>query len=144
MPWSFSVSFSCNSMPNSGCSAFHGVNPNYKKLHIITAAPKLVKKVNVFDTDCMPVLVLKNCEPWLLYWIVGRSHLWSLYLWILGKVLWWQTTTLLVSPLWLVKSLKNYLILGLLMTLINVAFLWFPVWFQVFSVNFRSSASWIW
>ena len=29
MPSSFCVSFSCNSMPCSGCSTLHGVNPNF-------------------------------------------------------------------------------------------------------------------
>ena len=29
----FRVSFSCNSMPHSGCSALNGVNPNFKKFN---------------------------------------------------------------------------------------------------------------
>ena len=76
-------------------------------------------------SDCIPVMVLKNCEPVLLYipaelfisiciWkslvfqIVWRSHWWSLYLIrMLGKGLQLKTTILLVFLLWLVKSLKN-------------------------------------
>ena len=53
------------------------------------------------DPDCIPVVVLKNCEPELSYTLaelfnkclkepfffqtVGRSHLWSLYLRMMGK-----------------------------------------------------------
>ena len=29
--WDTVASFSCNSMAHSGCSALHGVNPNYKE-----------------------------------------------------------------------------------------------------------------
>ena len=72
--------------------------------------------------DCIPVVVLKKSEPELSYIpaelfnmclkslvfeIVGRSHLWSLYLRMLGKGLLLKTTALLVFFLWLVKSLKN-------------------------------------
>ena len=32
--WSFCASFSCNSMPFSGCSALHVLNPNFKKITI--------------------------------------------------------------------------------------------------------------
>ena len=60
--------------------------------------------------DCIPVVVLKNCEPELSYilaellnmclkesfQIVERSHWWSLYLRMLGKDLLLKTTTLLV------------------------------------------------
>ena len=72
--------------------------------------------------DCIPVVVLKNCEPELSYVlaklfnkclkslvfrIVGRSLRWSLCLRMLGKGLQLKTTALLVFFLWLVKSLKN-------------------------------------
>ena len=69
------------------------------------------------------LVVLKNCEPELSYilaeffnmclkescffQIVGRSHLWSLYLRMLGKGLLLKSSTLLVFFLWLVKPFKN-------------------------------------
>ena len=61
--------------------------------------------------DCIPVVVLKNCEPELSYiladlfnkclkesclQIVGRSHWWSLYLRMLEKGLQLKATALLV------------------------------------------------
>ena len=72
--------------------------------------------------DCIPVVVLKNCEPELSYILAKvfnnclkescfpdcwKSHRWSLYLKMLGKGLLLKTTTQLVFFLWLVKSLKN-------------------------------------
>ena len=78
----------------------------------------MVKKVIMnFDLlkasgpDCIPVVVLKNCEPELSYilaelssnclgglvfQIIGRFHQWSLYLKMLGKVLQLKTTALLL------------------------------------------------
>ena len=99
------------------------------KLHNISITPKMVKKVITnFDSskasgpDCIPVVVLKNCEPELSYIlaklfnkclkescfpIVGRFLWWSLCLRMLGKGLQLKTTAPLVFFLWLVKSLKN-------------------------------------
>ena len=99
------------------------------KLHNISVTPKMVEKVIMkFDLskasgpDCIPVVVLKNCEPEpsyilanssisvlrsLVFQIVGRFCLWSLYLRMLGKGLLLKTTALLVFFLCLVKSLKN-------------------------------------
>ena len=72
--------------------------------------------------DCIPVVVLKNCElelsyilaelfnkclKCLVFQIVGRFLQWSLYLRILEKGLQLKTTALLVFFVWLVKSLKN-------------------------------------
>ena len=71
--------------------------------------------------DCIPVVVLKNCEPELSYiltelfnvseslvfQIVGKSHQWFLYLRMLRKGLLLKTTVILALFLWLVKSLKN-------------------------------------
>ena len=68
--------------------------------------------------DCIPAVVLKNCEPELSYilaelvrvlrslvfQIVGRFHQSSLYLKMLGKGLLLKTAIFL---LWLVNSLKN-------------------------------------
>ena len=125
--------------------------------------------------DCIPVVVLKNCEPELsyipllkkcpyseLFWfvfscnqteygeiqsispylvqmqentghnnskyghflcsalaersLVGYSHWWSLYLKMLGKCLQLKTIALLAFYLWLVKSLKNLLMIRFLIT----------------------------
>ena len=100
------------------------------KLHnIYSVTPMMVKKVImnldlliVSGPDCMPVVVLKNCEPGHSYilaklfnnclkescfQIIGRFQGWSLYLRMLGKGIQVETTALLVFFLWLVKSLKN-------------------------------------
>ena len=45
---------------------------------------------------------------YVLFQIAGKSHLWSLYLRMLGKGLLLKTISLLVFFLWLVKSLKNF------------------------------------
>ena len=117
------------------------------KLHNISITPKMVKKVitnldssKASGPDCVPVVVLKNCEPELSYILAelfsmflkescfGRSHWRFPYLRMLGKGLLLKTSALLVFFLWLVKSLKNLQILGLLITLRNMAFI-FQVWF---------------
>ena len=98
------------------------------ELHNISVTSKMVKKVvmnldlsKVSGPDCIPVVVVKNCDPELSYilaelfsvlmsvvfQIVGRFHQWSLYLTMLGKGVQLKATTLLVFFLWLVKSLKN-------------------------------------
>ena len=101
------------------------------KLHNISVTPKMVRRVvmnldmaKASVPDCVPVVVLKNCEPELCYILafnksstslltslffqfVRMFHLWSLYLRMLGKVLLLKTTALLVFFLWLVKSSKN-------------------------------------
>ena len=86
------------------------------KLHNTSVTPKMIKKVimnldlsKASGTDCIPVVVLKNCEPELSYilaelfnsvlsslvfQIVGRFHQWSLYLRMLGRVLQLKTTIL--------------------------------------------------
>ena len=96
---------------------------------LIFLKPKMVKKVimnldssKASGPDCVPVVVLKNCEPELPYisaelfsmclkeyffQIVAMYHWWSLYLRMLGKGLQLKTTALLVFFLWLVRSLKN-------------------------------------
>ena len=110
----------------------------------ISATPKMVKKVimnldllKAYGPDCIPVVVLKECESELSYilaelWrslvfqIVGRFHQWSLYLKMLGKGLQLETTALLVFFVWLVKSLKSLEIIELL---IMWSFYGFTVWF---------------
>ena len=58
----------------------------------------------------------------LVFQIVERFHQWFQYWRMFGKGLQLKTTTLLVLFLWLVKSLKNLLRIGLLITLRTVAF----------------------
>ena len=97
------------------------------KLHNISVTPKMVKKIlmdldlsDVSGPSCIPVVVLKNCEPKLSYVLAelfskclkescfGRFHWWSLYLKMLGKGLQVKTTAISVIFLWLIKSLKNF------------------------------------
>ena len=90
----------------------------FSLLELISITPKMVKKVTMnldlskaSGPDCIPVVVLKNYEPELSYILaelfnkclrslvfqtVGKFHLWSLYLRMLGKGLQLKTTTLLV------------------------------------------------
>ena len=100
------------------------------KLDNISVTPKMVKKVitnldssKASGPDCIPVVVLKNCEPEFSYILAELfniclrescfSDCWkvslvSLYLRKLRKGLKLKTTALLVFFLWLVKSLKNF------------------------------------
>ena len=126
----FAENFSMNSnLDDSGISLPVFPSRTNLKLHKFSVSPKMVRKV-VMNLDlskasgpyCIPVVVLKNCEPELSYilaelfnkclkescfQIVGRLHPWSLYLRMFGKGLLLKTTTLLDFFLWLVKSLKN-------------------------------------
>ena len=76
------------------------------KLHNIPGPPKLVKKFIIdldpktSGRDCIPVVVLKTCEPELPD-ILAEVFSMSL----IG--LWLKTAALLVFFLWLEKSLKN-------------------------------------
>ena len=122
--------FSLNSnLDDSGVSLPVFPSRTNLKLHNISITPKMVRKVvmnldlsKACGPDCIPVVVLKNCEPELSYilaelstsvlrslvfQIVGRFRLWSLYLRMLGNGLLLKTTALLVFFLWLVKSLRN-------------------------------------
>ena len=127
----FAENFSLNSnLDDSGISLSVFLSRTNLKLHNISVTPKMVRKVvmnidlsKASGPDCIPVVVvLKNCEPELSYilaeifnkclkesffQIVGRFHLWTLYLRMLGKGLLLKTTGLLVFFLWLVKSLKS-------------------------------------
>ena len=125
----FAKNFSKNSnLDDSGISLPISPSRTNLKLHNISITPKMVKKVvtnldssKASGSDCIPVVVLKNCEPELSYiltelfnmseslvfQIVGKSHQWSLYLRMLRKGLLLKTTVMLVLFLWLVKSLKN-------------------------------------
>ena len=123
----FAENFSKNSnLHDSGISLLVFPSTTNLKLHNISVTPKMVKKVIInldltkaSGPDCIPVVVLKNCELELLYILAELFNMcltescfpdcWkvSLYLRMLGKDLQIKTTTLLVFFLWLVKSLKN-------------------------------------
>ena len=99
------------------------------KLHDISVTPKIVKKVirnldlsKVSGPDCIPVVVLKNCEPELSFILAELFNkclkesrfpdCWKVSSVVLvfknvGKGLQLKTTALLVFFLWLLKSLKN-------------------------------------
>ena len=99
------------------------------KLHNISVTPKMVRKVvmnldlsKASDPDCIPVVVLKNCEPELSYTLAelfnkclkesSFADCWNVSSVVpvfknVGKGLLLKTTALLVFFLGLVKSLKN-------------------------------------
>ena len=99
------------------------------KLYNIPLIPKMVKNIitnldlsKVSGADCIPVVVLKNCErelPYILAELFNKClkefcfpECWkvsSVFLALknVGKILKLKTTTLLVFFLWLVKPLKN-------------------------------------
>ena len=103
-----------------------------------TVTPKKVKRVitNLYSSkasgpDYIRVVILKNCESQLSYILAEFFSVclkWSYFpdCWkislvvpvfrMLGKNLHLKTTALLIFFLWLVKSLKNLLIIGFLIT----------------------------
>ena len=100
----FAISFSKKSnLDDSGISlAVFGTRTNLI-LHQISVTPRMVKKaITNLDSSkasgpiCIPVIVLKNCEPELSYKLaelyIGMSHRWSLYLRMLGASLQLKTT----------------------------------------------------
>ena len=105
----FAKNFSKNSnLDDSGISLPLFPSTTNLKLHNISVTPKMVKKVitnfhssKASGSDCIPVVILKNCESELshkpaelfnmclkksFFQIVTRSHWWSLYLRMSGKV----------------------------------------------------------
>ena len=115
----FAKNFSKNSnLDDSGIFLPVVLSRTNLKLHNISSTPKIVQKVitnldssKASGPDCIPVVVLKDCEPELSYipaklfnfclkdlvfQIVGRTHWWSLYLRMLAKGLLLKTITLLV------------------------------------------------
>ena len=125
----FAKNFSENSnIDDSGISLPIFCSITNLTLHNISVTSKMAKKVTAnLDSskasgpDCIPVVVLTNCELELSYilaklhnmcvnkscFFVWRSHQWSLYLKLLGKGLHLRNISLLLFFLWLVKSLKN-------------------------------------
>ena len=126
----FAENFSKNSnLDDSGISLPVFPSRTNLKLHKISVTPKMVIKVitnldlsKASGPDCIPVVVLKNCEPELSYILAELfskclnlccfSDCWKVSLVVpvfknVGKGLQLKTTTLLVFFLWLVKSLKN-------------------------------------
>ena len=96
---------------------------------------KLLEKALEPKPPYILVKLFNMCLKEYCFQIVGRFHLWSLYLRISGKDLQLKTTTLLVFFL-----SKNLRIISLLIILRNMAFL-FPLAFQVFLIKYRFSDS---
>ena len=77
----FAEKFSKNSnLDDSGISLPVFPSRTNLKLHNISVTPKMVRKVvmnldlsKVSGPDCIPVVVLKNCEPELSYILAGES-----------------------------------------------------------------------
>ena len=125
----FAENFSMNSnLDDSGISLPVFPCRTNLKLHNISVTSKMIKKVlmnldlsKASGPDCIPVMILKNCEPERCYIVAKLFGMCrkescfpdclkvssSLYLRMLGNGLQLKITTLLVFFLWLVKSLKN-------------------------------------
>ena len=122
--------FSLNSnLDDSGTSLPVFPSRTNLKLHNISVTPKMVRKVvmnldlsKASGPDCIPVVVLKNCEPELSYILAELfkkclkescfPDCWKVSSVIpvfknVGKGLLLKSTALLVFVLWLVKSLKS-------------------------------------
>ena len=131
--------FNNSNLDNSGISLPVFPPRTNLKLHNISITPKMVKKVKmnldsskVSSPDRILAVVLKNCEPELSYMSAELFNIrlkkscfpdcWkvSLVVPVFKKVgersILLKTIALLVFFLWLVKSLKNLLIIGLLIT----------------------------
>ena len=127
-----------SNLDDSGTSLSVSPSRTNVKLHNISENPKMVQKF-ITNLDlakgpgphCIPVVVLKNCETELSYILAGVFNkclkesffpdCWKVSLVVpviknLGKGLQLKTTALLIFFLWLVKSLKNLLIIELLIT----------------------------
>ena len=120
----FGKNFSKNStLDDSGISLPVFPYRTNLKLHNISITRKMVKKVimnldssEVSGPDCIPVVVLKNCEPELSYILAELFNMclkescfpdcWKVSS-VVGKGLLLKSTALCVFFLWLVQSLKN-------------------------------------
>ena len=126
----FAENFSLNSnLDDSGISLPVFPSRTNLKLHNISVTPTRVRKVvmnldlsKAFSPDCIPVVVLKNCEPELSYILAELLNkslkepffqdCWKVssvvpVFKMLGKGVLLKTTALLVFFLWLVNSLKS-------------------------------------
>ena len=126
----FPENFSKNSnLGDSGISLPVCLSRTNMKLHDISVTPKMARKViknldlsKTSCPDCIPVVVLKNCEPEHSYMLAELfikclkescfPDCWKVLLVVpvfknVGERSKAKTTTLLVVFLWLVKSLKN-------------------------------------
>ena len=125
----FAENFSENSnLDDSGISLHAFPSRTNLKLHNISVTPEMVNKVimnldwsEASGPDCIPVVVLKNCDPELSYILAKLFnkclkevcfpecwfHRWSLYLRMLGKSLPLKITVLIVFFLWLVKVFEK-------------------------------------
>ena len=125
----FAENFSENSnLDDSGISLPAFPSRTNLKLHNISVTPEMVNKVimnldwsEASGPDCIPVVVLKNCDPELSYILAKLFnkclkevcfpecwfHRWSLYLRMLGKSLPLKITVLIVFFLWLVKVFEK-------------------------------------
>ena len=125
----FAENFSKNSnLDDSGISLPAFPSRTNLKLHNISVTPEMVNKVimnldwsEASGPDCIPVVVLKNCDPELSYILAKLFnkclkevcfpecwfHRWSLYLRMLGKSLPLKITVLIVFFLWLVKVFEK-------------------------------------
>ena len=126
----FPENFSKDSyLDDSGISLLVFPSRTNLKLHNISVTAKMVKKVimnldlsNAPSPDCIPVVVLKSCEPGLSNVLVKLFHkcpnkscfpeCWKFSSVItvfmnVGESLLLKTTALLVLFLWLLKSFKN-------------------------------------
>ena len=144
----FAENFSENSnLDDFGISLPVSPSRTNLRLHNISVTPKMVKKVLInldlsktSGPDCIPVVLLKNCEPELSYMLAELfnkflkescfSDCWKVSFEApvfknAGEGLQLKTTTLLVFFLWLVRSLKFSHIIELLITLRNAVF--FPI-----------------
>ena len=131
----FAKNFSKDSnLDNSDISVPVSPSITNLKLHNVSVTPKMVKKVidssKASVPDCIPVIVLRNCEPEFSYIL---AELFNMCLKVycfpdclkvssvillfknVGKGL-LKTAAQLVCFLWLVKSLKNLCIIRLLIT----------------------------
>ena len=88
----------------------------------VIAHNKLLEKAMEPELSYILVKLFMCLKESLIVLIVGRFHVWSLYLRMLGRDLQLKAITLLVLFLSLVKSLKNLQIKSLLIILRNMAF----------------------
>ena len=147
------------------CCFLHLIKQNCNlKLNGIPVTPKLVRKVitdinfsKASGPDCIPVVVLKKCEPELSYipaeffnmclkksCFPNSCRVSSVVL-VSKNAVERYTAKNLVGVLSVVTKIFEKLVNSRLVDhLQKKTFFWFPVYFQIFSINYRSSGSCIW